>query len=205
MKIEFDLADAATVKKERETTQDVTVITDMGRHCCRCKRVVVAVPISLALDDVVDSDGRHNAQRAVAIAMYGASQHMKSVMGAAFETESWANQLPWLRAAAGDGWSADSFVIDAIGRGLDAKVRAAGVEEAKKWPAFTDRRKVFRVSSAKFPPGWLTLSFQAHGSKDGVSVEHGYVAVHICPECAPVVFDTVNVDPKNPLSNGSKW
>lgn len=201
MKIEFELADAEGVKKDAESAQAVSVITDMRRRCCRCKKAVLGEPLALTLVDVVDSQARHDAQHAVAVAMYDAA-HPGSPRS--FDGEPWSTQSAWLRAAA-DGWSIESFSFDAIGLGLDAKVRVAGVREAKKWPAYTDRRKVFRVTSAKLPPGWLTLSFEARGSRDGKPVLHGYVMVHACPECAPAVFGAAGVDPQEPFGDGVRW
>lgn len=199
--IKFEIAAASDVKEPHQRVQTVDVVTDMTQRCSRCKTVAVGEPLGLSLIDVVGDKERHDAQRAVAIALYDASK----VGTQTFDEQSWTIQSYWLREAAADGWSVESFSLDSIGIGLTPKARAAGVEEAKKWAAFSDRRKMFRVCQAKFPPGWLTLAFEARGSKDGVPVSHANVMVHVCPTCAPVVFDAANVDPANPFGDGVKW
>ncbi len=200
--MDLKLADTSEIKKPREETRDVSIITDFRQRCSRCKCSISGEPLSFNLVDVIDDKERHEAQYAVAGAMYAESQGPTAVP---FYEVSYSGQAGWLRAAAADSWHIENFSFDAIGLGMHPGVRAAGVEEAKKWRAYTDKRKVFRASSVKFPPGWLCLSFQAHGSKDGKPVEHGYVMVHICPDCAPAIFDVTNVDPAEPFGDGVKW
>ena len=200
-----NVADGNEVKKDHETTQTVEVITDMRQSCVRCKRTITAKPLSLSLVDVVDSSERHRAQYAVAAAMYDANHRLGSSTALAFDEEPYAVQAQWMREAAADGWRSETFSLDAIGRDLLPAVREAGINEAKKHRAYTDKRKVFRVSSAQFPPGWVTLAFEARGSKDGEPVDHDVRVLDICPECAPAIFDAANVDPQEPLGKGVRW
>lgn len=199
-KITFEIADAREVKKERESSQEVSVITDFHQSCAKCKKRVIGRPLSLTLADAVDSKGLHDAQYAVAQAMFRVIHPDKLLGDLRYEM-----QTPWLKAAGGDGWRQESYSLEAVGFGLSAEVREAGVAEAKKWAAYTDRRQVFRATSAQFPPGWIHLSFQARSGKNGEPVEHAHVGVSICPDCAPSVFEAAGVDPRDPFTDGTRW
>lgn len=205
--ITFDLALVAEVKNEREHVQTVDIITDMKQTCSRCKTVVIGDPLGLSMVDVVDSSEMNKARWAVATALYNAMWEAdeRSYSRRKFDELQYHEQAPWLSATGADGWYLKSYLLENVGVGLSETVRKAGVEEAKKWPAFTDRRKVFRVTQAQFPVGWVHLSFSAHSSKTGEPVEHANVMVHICPKCAPAIFDAANVDPTEPFKDGVKW
>jgi hypothetical protein len=209
--ITFKLAPAAVVKEDRERTQTVDVLTDMKQRCSRCQTEVIGEPLGLTMQNVVDSKGMSDARRAVAAAMYGAwyvseNTATSELIGAElFDDLAYERQNVWLQASGADGWSLQTFMLENIGVGLSETVRKAGIEEAKRWPAFTDRRKVFRVHSAQFPAGWITVAFNAHSGKTGEPVEHAHVLVHICPKCAPVIFDAACVDPTDPFKDGVKW
>jgi ribosomal protein S27AE len=202
-KFTFVLADAEEVRSAGEAIQAVNVVTDMVRRCSKCGARVLAEPLSMSLSNVVDHKGLHDAQWAVATALFNAEEAMQC--GAQFADLPYDRQTWWMRQVAAEGWEAATFVLEKIAPGLKESVRAAGIAEARKWPAFTDRRKVFRVSGAQFPPGWVHLSFEAHSSTDGRPVRYGNVGVHVCPECAPAVFAAAGIVPTDPFGNGAKW
>ena len=194
----FELANAVEVKEEKERVQTVPVVTDMMQRCSKCRVLVVGKPLGLSLVDVIDSQKMHDALYAVATAMFEAE-----MVGQEFYAQAFEVQQPWMKQAGGDGWTLESFSVAEIGKNVSAKARMAGMEEAKKWGAYTDRRKVFRVTHAQFPPGWLFLSFETRG-KTGEPVRYQNVGVHICPDCAPEVFKAAGVDPKDPFGRGGK-
>lgn len=202
--ITFELADPKISEDYRGSSQTVEILTDMRQHCSRCKKMVLGEPLALHIVDLVSSKERSEAQRAVAVAMYGAYTALSPSHERDFDKLTWSLQSDWLREAA-DGWDAEHFRLDAVGLGMIEKVRVVGVAEAQKWRAYTDKRKLFRVSQTQFPPGWLHMSFEAHRSRDGKPVRNGNVMVHVCPECAPAVFDAANIDPLDPFGDGVRW
>lgn len=199
----FVLADANEVRGEREVVQTVDVVTDMTRRCSKCRKRVVAESLSLSLVDVVDSKALHDAQWAVATAMFNVKQAM--LLGTQFSDLPYDRQAWWMKQAAEEGWVLSSFDLEKVGFDMNPNVRAAGIAEARKWAAYTDRRKVFRVSGAVFPPGWLHLSFEARSSKTGQPLKNANVIVHVCPECAAGVFAAAGFEPTDPFGNGAKW